>query len=97
MDEVIIIGAGPAGLAAGYNLGKNNLGALIIEKEDRVGGICRTINYKGYRFDIGGHRFFTDLLEIERLWHEILGEELLKRPRASRIYYKNWPLIPNQF
>lgn len=89
MDKVIIIGAGPAGLAAGYNLTKNNLDAVIIEKEDQVGGICRTINYKGYRFDIGGHRFFTDLLEIERMWHEILGEKLLKRPRLSRIYYKN--------
>lgn len=97
MSKVIIIGAGPAGLAAGYYLAKNKVKALILEKDHRVGGICKTIEHKGCRFDIGGHRFFTNIAEIKRLWHEILGDKLLKRPRLSRIYYDNkffdYPLI----
>lgn len=89
MNEIIIIGAGPSGLAAAYYLTKNNINNLVIEKENQVGGICRTIDYKGYKFDIGGHRFFTDIEEVERLWYEVLGDKLLKRPRLSRIYYNN--------
>ncbi len=89
MNKVIVIGAGPAGLAAGYYLAKNNVKILVLEKENQPGGICKTIEYKGCRFDIGGHRFFTDIAEIERLWYEILGDKLLKRPRLSRIYYNN--------
>lgn len=85
---VIIIGAGPAGLTAAYELVKNDIRPLVLEKSDYVGGIARTEVYKGYRFDIGGHRFFTRVEAVSRLWTEILGEDFLVRPRLSRIYYE---------
>ncbi|MGH9628212.1 MAG: NAD(P)/FAD-dependent oxidoreductase [Bryobacteraceae bacterium] len=95
---VIIIGAGPAGLTAAYELSKKNLAATVLEADDIVGGIARTANYKGYLFDMGGHRFFTKVSIVEQMWKEILGSDLLSRPRSSRIYYKskffNYPLEP---
>jgi protoporphyrinogen oxidase len=84
----IIVGAGPAGLTAGYELLKRGVPPLILEKTNRVGGIARTEVYKGYRLDIGGHRFYTKVDEVERVWHEVLGPEFLLRPRLSRIYYQ---------
>jgi protoporphyrinogen oxidase len=87
--QPIIIGAGPAGLTAGYELLKRDRPPLILEKANRVGGIARTERYKGYRFDIGGPRFYTKVDEIERIWHEVLGPEFLLRPRLSRIYYQS--------
>ncbi len=89
MSENIIIGAGPAGLTAGYELAKAGQGATILEADDLVGGISRTVNYRGYRFDIGGHRFFTKVDYIQQLWQEILGDEFLQRPRLSRIFYES--------
>ena len=85
----IIIGAGPAGLTAAYELVKQEKSPLVLEKLDKVGGIARTETYKGYRFDIGGHRFYTKISEVEELWREVLGEDLIKVPRLSRIYYRN--------
>jgi protoporphyrinogen oxidase len=85
---VVIIGAGPAGLTAAYELSKQGVHATILEKDDVVGGISRTAIYKGYLFDIGGHRFFTKVAAVDRIWHEILDDdEFLTRPRLSRIYY----------
>ncbi|WP_404786466.1 NAD(P)/FAD-dependent oxidoreductase [Altericista sp. CCNU0014] len=93
---VVIIGAGPAGLTAAYRLRKQNINFIVLEKADKVGGISRTETYKGYRFDIGGHRFFTKVEEVERVWQEILGDEFIKVPRLSRIYFQgkfyNYPL-----
>lgn len=93
---VIIIGAGPAGLTAAYESAKQGLGPLVFEKENHIGGLARTEIYKGYRFDIGGHRFFTNIEAVERLWQEVLGEELMRVNRLSRIYYQgrffNYPL-----
>lgn len=86
-DQVIIIGAGPAGLTAAYELTKQGFRPTVLEGSDQVGGLSRTVNYKGYRFDIGGHRFFSKAPVINELWHEILGGEFLLRPRMSRIYY----------
>ena len=87
--ETLIIGAGPAGLTTAYELTKAGRSALIVERDPTyVGGISRTVVYKGYRFDIGGHRFFSKSAEIEALWTELLGDELLERPRSSRILYK---------
>jgi protoporphyrinogen oxidase len=88
---IAIIGAGPAGLTAAYLLGKaGNCRVDVFEKDPvHVGGISRTETYKGFHFDIGGHRFFSKSLEVENLWTEILGDELLVRPRSSRIYYKS--------
>jgi len=92
------MGAGPAGLAAGLELAKNRQSVLIAEADNQVGGISRTVNYKGYNFDIGGHRFFTKEKEVQELWQEILPDDFLKRPRLSRIYYNNkffyYPLKP---
>jgi protoporphyrinogen oxidase len=86
--ETVIAGGGPAGLSAGYELTKHGRSAVVLEGErERVGGISRTDVYKGYRFDIGGHRFFSKNAEINEFWTEILGDELLDRPRLSRIYY----------
>ncbi|WP_242423602.1 NAD(P)-binding protein, partial [Frankia sp. EI5c] len=86
--EVVVIGAGPAGLSAGWELMKREIPVTIIEGDSVVGGISRTAQRDGWRFDIGGHRFFTKVPEVEKLWHEILpDEDFLLRPRASRIYY----------
>jgi protoporphyrinogen oxidase len=86
--KVAIIGAGPAGLTAAYLLGKAAQEVTVFEKDPQyVGGISRTESYKGYHFDIGGHRFFSKSKEVEDFWTEILNDELLERPRSSRIFY----------
>jgi len=88
--DVVIIGAGPAGLTAAYQLTKKGTVATILEADTVVGGISRTAERDGWRFDIGGHRFFTKVKPVEDLWMEILGEDdFLLRPRMSRIYYNN--------
>lgn len=86
--SVVIIGAGPAGLTAAYELAKHNVAAVVLEADNTVGGLARTVNYKGYLFDIGGHRFFTKWDEVNQIWREILGDKFLERPRLSRIYYR---------
>jgi protoporphyrinogen oxidase len=83
----VILGGGPAGLTAGYLLAKKGLPVIVLEAEDQVGGIAKTAVRDGYRFDLGGHRFFTKAKEVNDLWHEIMAEEFLKRPRMSRIYW----------
>jgi protoporphyrinogen oxidase len=85
---VVIIGGGPAGLTAAYELTKHNVQPIVLEKLDKVGGISRTENRDGYHFDMGGHRFFTKSQEVARFWHEALGDDLLRRPRLSRIFYR---------
>ena len=88
-QHVVIIGAGPAGLTASYELMKHDVTTTVIEKDPTyVGGLARTVEHKGYRFDIGGHRFFSKNQEVEDLWTEILGPEMLTRARLSRIYYR---------
>jgi protoporphyrinogen oxidase len=84
---VVAIGGGPAGLTAGYLLAKQGKPVIVVESTDSVGGIARTDVREGYRFDLGGHRFFTKVKEVDDLWHEIMKEEFLKRPRQSRIYW----------
>ena len=84
---VVVIGGGPAGLTAGYLLAKQGKPVVVLESTDQVGGIARTEVRDGYRFDLGGHRFFTKVKEVDELWHEIMKEEFLKRPRQSRIYW----------
>jgi protoporphyrinogen oxidase len=87
--DVVIIGAGPAGLTAAYELGKAGRRATVLESDDIVGGISRTVERDGWRFDIGGHRFFTKVAPVEAFWHEVLpDEEFMLRPRKSRIYYR---------
>ncbi len=87
--DVAIIGAGPAGLTAGYLLTKQGKSVAIIEKDETyVGGISRTVEHEGYRFDIGGHRFFSKSQQVVDLWNEILPDDFIQRPRMSRIYYE---------
>ena len=86
--SVAIIGAGPAGLTASWQLTQGGASVCVFEADSKyVGGIARTVEYKGFRFDIGGHRFFSKSQEVESLWTELLGEDLLVRPRSSRIFY----------
>jgi protoporphyrinogen oxidase len=87
-DHVVIVGAGPAGLTAAYLLAKEGARVTVLEADDVVGGLARTVEYRGYRFDIGGHRFFTKIPPVEMLWRELLGDELIKVPRLSRIHYR---------
>jgi len=85
---VVIIGGGPAGLTAAYEMGKAAVECIVLEKDSVVGGLARTVNYQGYHFDIGGHRFFTKVKAVADLWHEVLpAKDFLRRPRLSRIYY----------
>jgi len=96
--QVVVIGAGPAGLTAAYELSKHNVHSVVIEKGKIVGGLARTESYKGFYFDMGGHRFITKVPEVKKIWREVLGKDFLRRPRLSRIYYKNkffsYPLKP---
>ena len=96
--KVLIIGAGPAGLTAAYELAKAGVCSTVFEKDSVVGGLSRTVTYKDYLLDIGGHRFFTKVELIQRLWREVLGDDLLLRPRLSRIYFESkffkYPLEP---
>jgi len=96
--NVVIIGAGPAGLTAAYQLTKQDITPVVLEKSSNVGGISRTDSYKGFHFDMGGHRFFTKVPEVKAMWKEVLAEHFLRRPRMSRIYYNgkffDYPLKP---
>jgi protoporphyrinogen oxidase len=97
--KAVIVGAGPAGLTAAYELSKQNRPVVVLESDrEYVGGISRTVNYKGFRFDVGGHRFFSKSREVEDLWTAVCGQDMLDRPRSSRIYYRGqfftYPLKP---
>ncbi|MGE3277347.1 MAG: NAD(P)/FAD-dependent oxidoreductase [Vicinamibacterales bacterium] len=96
--DVLVIGAGPAGLTAAHLLMSRGRSVTVIEKDAQVGGLARTVTYKGFRFDIGGHRFFTRVPALRAMWHAMLGPELLTRPRLSRIFYDghyfSYPLRP---
>jgi protoporphyrinogen oxidase len=94
----VVIGGGPAGLTAAYVLARRGRSPIVLEKDGQVGGIARTVEYKGFRFDIGGHRFFTKVGAVQKLWTKMLGPDMLRRPRLSRIYYNgrffDYPLKP---
>jgi protoporphyrinogen oxidase len=83
----VVLGAGPAGLTAAYLLVARGRRVVVLESDDQVGGLAKTVERDGYRFDLGGHRFFTKSDEVDRLWHEVLEDEFLVRPRLSRILW----------
>ena len=96
---VVVVGAGPAGLTAAVRLRQADVEVTVVEATDSVGGISRTVERDGWRFDLGGHRFFTKVPEVEAFWHEVLpDEDFLMRPRMSRILYRgklfDYPLKP---
>lgn len=86
---VMILGAGPAGLTAAYELSARGVRSVVLEQDAVVGGLARTVEYKGFLFDVGGHRFYTKVALIEKIWRDVLGPDLLERPRLSRIYYRS--------
>lgn len=96
--QFVIIGGGPAGLTAAYELVKGGEQPVVLEKRDKVGGLSRTENFKNFHFDMGGHRFFTKVPEVNQMWREVMGKDFLLRPRLSRIYYDHkffyYPLKP---
>ena len=87
-DRILVCGAGPAGLTASYLLAQRGYRVCALESDAQVGGLARTVRYKDFRFDIGGHRFFTKIPEVEAFWDEVLGRELIEVPRLSRIHYR---------
>jgi protoporphyrinogen oxidase len=95
---VVVIGAGPGGLTAAYELVRRGVPTLVVDADTRVGGLSQTVEYKGFRFDIGGHRFFTKVPMVSELWRSMLGKDFIRRPRLSRIYYNgkffDYPLKP---
>lgn len=96
--DVVVLGAGPAGLSAAQRLAAAGKSVIVVEKAAQVGGISKTIRFRGCSFDLGGHRFYTKLPEVMALWEKTLGDDFLVRPRLSRIYYRNrffdYPLKP---
>jgi protoporphyrinogen oxidase len=86
---VVVLGGGPAGLTAAYQMARAGKPVIVLESTDALGGIARTTVRDGFRFDLGGHRFFTKVKEVDDLWHQIVGDEFLKRPRKSRIYWND--------
>jgi protoporphyrinogen oxidase len=96
--QVVVIGAGPGGLSTAYELGRRGVACEVLEKDTQPGGIARTESYKGYLFDLGGHRFFTKISVVQKMWEEILGGDFVKRPRMSRIFFGSkffrYPLSP---
>jgi len=87
LETVLIAGGGPAGLTAAYELCRHAAHPVVFERADKVGGGARTEEFHGYRFDIGGHRFFTKIPEVQRIWEDMLREKFLRVRRLSRIYY----------
>jgi protoporphyrinogen oxidase len=94
----VVIGAGPAGLTAARELARQGRPVVVLEQAGIVGGLARTESYKGFHFDMGGHRFFTKVDEVQKIWQEVLGPDFRRRPRLSRIYYDgrffHYPLKP---
>ena len=97
MKRVVIIGGGPAGSTAAYALMKASVPSVVLEQDARVGH-ARTVDYKGYLFDIGGHRFFTRIPDVQAIWREVMADRFLRVKRLSRILYRgrffHYPLKP---
>jgi protoporphyrinogen oxidase/putative flippase GtrA len=86
-NPIYILGAGPAGLAAAYQLTKQGFPVIVVEKGAKVGGLAKSIEYEGFILDFGPHRFFTKVAPVLQLWNEVLGHEQVSVNRLTRIYY----------
>ncbi len=91
-----VLGAGPAGLTGAHALAHHGLDCTVYEADGTVGGIAKTVEFGDFRFDLGGHRFYTKLEPVQRFWEDVMGDQWLLRQRLSRIYYQgrffNYPL-----
>ena len=85
---VVILGAGPAGLTAAFELVRLGIKPVVLEMGTAAGGLARTVDYKGYLLDVGGHAFYTKISAVERIWKDVLGTDLIDRPHRSSIYYR---------
>lgn len=97
-SDILILGAGPSGISCAYELARHGISSTLLERHDRVGGLCRTIPFEGFRFDVGPHRFFTKNDEVDQLWHSVLDDACVSVSRQTRILYRNrlfdYPLKP---
>lgn len=95
-EHVVILGAGPAGLAVGHELSANGTKVTVLERNTFVGGLCRTIENEGYKFDLGGHRWFTKNEDLNKWFRRLMEGEYIWVDRVSRIYYDgkffNYPI-----
>src|SRR5882757_1222756 len=94
---IVIMGGGPAGLTAAWELVRAGQEVVVWEADPTyVGGLSRTVQAEGFRFDIGGHRFFSKSEEVNEVWRQIMPDDFIDCPRLSRIYYQgkffNYPL-----
>jgi len=87
--DVVILGGGPAGLAAGHVLTAAGTQLIVVEANAKVGGLARTIKHRGFRFDLGGHRFLTSNKNLERLVRGVLMDKILRVSRSSKILLDN--------
>ena len=85
--HTVILGGGPAGLACGHELSANGAEISVLERNPYVGGLCRTVEYKGFRFDLGGHRWFSKNEDLNNWFRRLMGDEIVRVNRVSRIYY----------
>ena len=90
-SPVLILGAGPAGLTAAYELSSCGIPSVVLERDSVVGGLARTVEHNGYLFDIGGHRFYTKVPLIETIWRDVLGDDALAR--RYRAILQSWQPI----
>lgn len=98
MLDAVIVGAGPAGLAAGYEMARHRARVTVLERLPQLGGLSRTVQHDGCRFDMGPHRFFTRNEEVNQLFQDVVADDTVQVPRLTRIFYNNqyfnYPLTP---
>jgi protoporphyrinogen oxidase len=86
-EHVVILGAGPAGLATGHELSVSGVKVSVLDRNNFVGGLCNTNEHRGYKFDLGGHRWFTKNEDLNSWFRRLMGDEIVWVERISRIYY----------
>lgn len=96
--HIVVLGAGPAGLATAHELSRLGERVTVLERNDYVGGLCRTLDYKGYRFDLGGHRWFSKNPDLNAWFQRLMAGELVDVARISRVFHDgtfyDYPIRP---